>query len=64
MERLTRNDLRQIRLGETKVFALPDARACNNAKALAYTLQREEKCKYSLSTDYATNELTVTKNAL
>jgi len=62
--KLTRDDLRSIDVGRTKVFALPDAKACDNGKALAYQFQNILGCKFSVKTDYASNQLTITRNAL
>ena len=64
MERITRKDLMEMQLGETKAFDLPSARACDNGKTIAYQLQNILRCKFSVSTDYAINRLTVTKSAL
>ena len=37
--KLTRDDLRSIDVGKTKTFYLPDAKACDNGKALTYQFQ-------------------------
>ena len=37
--KLTRDDLRLIDVGKTKTFYLPDAKACDNGKALTYQFQ-------------------------
>lgn len=62
--RLTRDDLRSIEMGKTKTFALPDARACDNGKALTYQFQNLIGCKFSVRTDYTACTLTITRNAL
>ncbi len=62
--KLTRDNLRSIDVGQTKVFALPNAKACDNGKSLAYQFQNIVGCKYRVQTDYATNTLTITRNAL
>ena len=64
MERLTREDLRQMAIGETKEFRLPDAQAIDNAGTTAYQLQNVERCKYSVSKDYQNNVITITNNAI
>lgn len=63
-EKVTREDLRSMRTGETRTFDLPDARACDNAKSVAYQTQNLLGCKFSVSTDYASSKLTITKKAL
>ena len=62
--KLTRDDLRSIEVGRTKAFTLPDAKACDNGKALAYQFQNILRCKFSIKTDYVNNQLTITCNAL
>lgn len=62
--KLTRDDLRSIDVGRTKTFYLPDAKACDNGKSLAYQFQNLLGCKFSVQTDYTTNTLTITRNAL
>jgi hypothetical protein len=63
-KKLTRDDLRSIEMGRTKTFALPDAKACDNGKALTYQFQNLIGCKFSVQTDYTTCTLTITRNAL
>lgn len=62
--KLTRDDLRSIDVGRTKTFYLPDAKACDNGKSLAYQFQNLLGCKFSVQTDYTANILTITRNAL
>ena len=49
-------------IGETKTFTLPNAQACDNGKSIAYQFQNLIGCKFSVSTDYVNNRLTITKN--
>ena len=62
--KLTRDDLRSIDVGKTKTFYLPDAKACDNGKSLAYQFQNLLGGKFSVQTDYTANTLTITRNAL
>ena len=64
MERVTRDALRAMADGETRTFDLPNAQACDNGKSVAYQLQNQLCCKFSVSTDYVNNRLTITKTAL
>lgn len=64
MERVTRDALRAMAIGETRTFDLPNAQACDNGKSVAYQLQNQLHCKFSVSTDYVNNRLTITKSAL
>lgn len=64
MERVTRDDLRGMAIGETKEFHLPNAKACDNAKSVAYQLQNQEGCKFNVSTDYTNNVISISKNKI
>lgn len=63
-QRLTRDALRAIDVGETHTFRLPNATACDNGKVVAYQMQNILQCKFSVKTDYANNTLTVTRSTL
>ena len=62
IEKVTREHLRSMAVGETRAFTLPSAQACDNGKTTAYQVQNLENCKYSVQTDYVNNRLTITKN--
>lgn len=62
IEKVTREHLRTMQMGETRTFTLPSAQACDNGKTTAYQMQNIELCKYSVLTNYVTNQLTITKN--
>ena len=62
IEKVTREHLRAMAVGETRTFTLPSAQACDNGKTTAYQAQNLERCKYSVQTDYVNNRLTITKN--
>ena len=53
--------LREMEIGETRRFNLPNAEACNSGKSTAYQAQHLLRCKFKMKTDYSTNTLTVTK---
>lgn len=59
--KVTTDDLRALREGETMVFKVADADAINCGKALAYRLQRIIGCKFKAASDYDNNRLTITK---
>ena len=64
MEKVTRDALRAMAVGETRTFELPDAQACDNGKSTAYQMQNILRCRFTVSTDYVNNRLTITKYAL
>ena len=62
IEKVTREHLRVMAVGETRTFTLPSAQACDNGKTTAYQVQNLEHCRYSVQTDYVNNRLTIKKN--
>ena len=64
MDKVTREELKRMKDGETRTFTLLDAAACNSAKSLAYQTQVLIKCKFKIYTDYKNNRLTITKTVL
>ena len=61
LERITREDLRAIRMGESRVYELPTYSAIISAKASAYALGRIEGCRFVFSTEPDKNVLTITR---
>lgn len=59
--RVTTEALRNMEVGETLVFNLPDASAINTGKAIAYRVCHVLRCKFKSISDYANNTLTITK---
>ena len=64
MDKVTRDDLRSMKNDELRTFDLPDAKACDSAKSLAYQLQNHLKCKFKVSTDYKKNRITILRKEL
>ena len=64
VEKVTRKELRNMEFGESREFELPSAQACDNGKSVAYQMQNLLGCKFGVTTDYPTNTLTITKNAI
>ncbi len=64
MGKLTREDLRNMAMGETKTFRVANAQACDSGKATTYQMRNILQCRFEVQTDYATNTLTITKNPL
>lgn len=64
MEKVTREVLRSMAMGESRTFDLPTVEACESGKATAYQYQNMLGCKFQAQTDYASKKLTLTKCAL
>lgn len=61
-EKLTRDDLYRMEIGETKTFHLTSARALDSAATTAVQVSHLEGCRFSCSRDYAENVITITKS--
>jgi hypothetical protein len=61
-DKVTREDLRAIRSGETRTFELPSAAACDSGKSMAYQMQNILGCKFSCETNYTENTLSITRS--
>jgi hypothetical protein len=61
VERITREDLRAIRMGESRVFELPDYAAVMSARTSAYVLGRIDGCRFVISTEPDRNAITITR---
>lgn len=61
VDKITREDLRAIRMGESRVFELPDYAAVMSARTSAYVLGRIEGCRFILNTEPEKNVLTITR---
>ncbi len=60
-ERVTREDLRAIREGESRVFELPTYAAVQSAKSSAYACGRIDGFRFVCSTEPERPVLTITK---
>ena len=61
LEKITREDLRAISEGETRVYELPTYAAVLSAKASAYATGRVEGCRYVCSCDSIAPVITITR---
>ncbi len=61
LERITREDLRAIKMGESRIYELPSYGAILSARATAYATGRIEGCRFVLSAEPEKNVLTITR---
>jgi hypothetical protein len=61
LERITREDLRAIKTGESRVYELPSYEAVMSAKASAYALGRIDGCRFAFKTEPENNVVTITR---
>lgn len=60
-ERVTREDLRAMRMGESRTFELPSYAAVQSARTSAYYLGRVEGCRYTYTVEPERNVITITR---
>ena len=60
-EKITRDDLRSMQSGETRTWQLPNAYAVDSARTTASQLTALEGVKYTVSSNYAERQITITK---
>jgi len=63
-DKVTREDLRAMEMGDCKTFHLNDAFALDSAAVTAVQVGRQENCRYRCSRNYADNTITITKESL
>lgn len=63
-EKVTTAKLREMKMGETKTFNVPQAKDLVTGAALAYRAARIFGCKFSVSSDSASRTITITKNTI
>ena len=60
-ERVTREDLRSIHMGESRTFELPSYAAVQSARTAAYALGRIEGCRFTYTVEPDRNVITITR---
>ena len=60
-DKVTREDLRAVRVGESRTFELPDYAAVLSAKSSAYAFGRIDGCRFVCSAEPERPVLTITK---
>lgn len=60
-ENVRNADLEKIPFGGSATFRLPTAKACYNAKSAAYVLGRKLGVRFSVTTDFSKNQITISK---
>lgn len=61
VERITREDLRAIHIGEARTFELPDYSAVLSAKSSAYAFGRIEGCRFTFQVEPDAPVITITR---
>lgn len=60
-ERVTRKDLREMRIGQTRIFMLADKKKLTSARVQANQLKNEEDLEFEVKPDYGSSSVSITR---
>ena len=60
-DRVTRDDLRNMRVGQTEIFVLPDAKLCESARVQASWLSSYEELGFTCKIDVPNKTISITR---
>lgn len=60
-ERVSREDLRNLRIGQTRIFTLADKKKISSARVQANQLKNEEELEFMVKPDYETSSVSITR---
>lgn len=60
-ERVSRKDLRDMRIGQTRIFNLSDPKKVTSARVQANALKNEEGLEFEVKADYSVSSVSITR---
>lgn len=60
-EKVTRQELRDLRIGQTRIFTLEDAKKVTSAGVTAQQLKNEEGLEFTVKKDYENRAVSITR---
>ena len=60
-ERITRQELREMRVGQTRIFTLADKKKISSARVQAAVLKNEEDLEFEVRADYSSASVSITR---
>lgn len=60
-EKVTRDELREMRVGQTRIFQLVEAKKVTSASVTAQQLKNEEGLEFTVKKDYAAKSVSITR---
>lgn len=60
-ERVSRQDLRKMRVGQTRIFTLADKKKVTSARVQANQLKQEEGLEFDVKPDYTSASVSITR---
>lgn len=60
-ERVSRQELRNMRVGQTRIFSLADKKKITSARVQANALKNEEDLEFEVKADYSSASVSITR---
>ena len=60
-ERVSREDLRNLRVGQTRIFTLADKKKITSARVQANQLKKEEDLEFDVKPDFDASAVSITR---
>ena len=60
-ERVSRQELREMRVGQTRIFTLADKKKIQSARVQAQQLKNEEELDFEVKADYTSVSVSITR---
>ena len=60
-EKVTRQELRDMRIGQTRIITLTDPKKVSAARVTCTQLKKEEKLEFLVKQDFETNSVSITR---
>jgi len=60
-EKVTRQELREMHIGQTRIFMLKDAKKVSAARVTCTQLKQEEKLEFLCKQDFNANAVSITR---
>ena len=60
-ERVSRRELRDMRVGQTRIFTLADKKKIQSARVQAQQLKNEEEMDFEVKADYTSSSVSITR---
>ena len=62
-EKVTRQELRDLHIGQTRIFQLEDAKRISSARVTCTQLKKEEGLHFTVKMDYDAKAVSITRTA-
>ena len=60
-EKVTRQELREMHIGQTRIFTLLDAKKVTSARVTCTQMKNEEELEFTVKSDYQSKSVSITR---